>query len=75
MAVALLRIADERNADRGSQQTQQSTTAPSAGFDRQPTGGESTTSSPTTTAPDDEGPAVVLEGDGIGAFPFGADPD
>lgn len=62
------------------------TTEPSAGFDRQPTDGRSPPAAPTpttakpkagkaTTAPTDEGPAVVLKGDGIGAFLFGSDPD
>lgn len=83
MTVGLLRIADRHDAERAAQQAKESTTVPSAGFDRQPTGGpapaapatSATTakkSSPTTT---DEGPAVVLKGDGIGAFLFGADPD
>jgi hypothetical protein len=30
---------------------------------------------PTAGGPDDEGPPVVLKGDGIGAFLFGSDPD
>lgn len=88
MTVALLRIADRRDADRAAQKGQSSTTVPSAGLDRQPTGGSGTASSPgppkatvpsapapTTTGPDDEGPPVVLKGDGMGAFLFGADPD
>jgi hypothetical protein len=83
LAVALLRVADGRDADRAAQ-AGESTTQPSAGFDRQPTGGPGATGSPTTvgspttapaTGPDDEGPAVVLRGDGIGAFRFGAEPD
>jgi hypothetical protein len=81
VAVALLRIADRREAERAAGEAT-STTVPSAGFDRQPTGGPSpetvpTTAkpAPTTTALDEEGPAVVLKGDGIGAFLFGADPD
>lgn len=77
--MALLRIADRRNDDRPGQQAQESTTAPSAGFDRQPTGGPGTTEptrpAPVTTGPDDEGPPIVLRGDGLGAFRFGADPD
>lgn len=79
VAVALLRVADQRDADRAAQQGQASTTQPSAGFDRQPTGGPETPAptkpAPTTTEPADEGPPVVLRGDGIGAFRFGADPD
>jgi hypothetical protein len=83
----LLRIADRRDAARSAHQAQESTTEPSAGLDRQPTGGSTgapatapTTARPkagktTTTAPGDEGPAVVLKGDGIGAFLFGSDPD
>jgi hypothetical protein len=80
----LLRIADQRDAERVAHPGQESTTEPSAGLDRQPTGGPGTvtatappTSRPkavTTTGPD-EGPAVVLKGDGIGAFLFGSDPD
>lgn len=79
VAVALLRIADRRDADRTAGRAESSTTTPSAGLDRQPTGGSETTAAtepaPTTTEPDDEGPPVVLRGDGIGAFRFGADPD
>jgi hypothetical protein len=81
-AVALLRVADRREADRAEEQARQSTTVPSAGLDRQPNDGPAptatTTAEPpttTTTAPADEGPAVVLRGDGIGAFRFGAAPD
>jgi hypothetical protein len=88
-AVALLRIADRREAERAEQQAKPggqgvspgnpATTVPSAGFDRQPTGGPGTTApakpEPTAPAPDDEGPPVVLKGDGIGAFRFGAVPD
>ena len=52
---------------------------PSAGLDRQPTGGPTAPGTPAATAPapapEDEGPAVALRGDGIGAFRFGADPD
>jgi hypothetical protein len=82
VAVALLRIADRRDADRTAQKAQESTTVPSAGVDRQPTGGTTgapatkpTRAAPATTGPEDEGPAVVLRGDGIGAFTFGAVPD
>ena len=80
VAVALLRIADRRDAERSARQVPESTTVPSAGLDRQPTGGQATVPTtakpaPTTTVSDDEGPAVVLKGDGIGAFVFGADPD
>jgi hypothetical protein len=78
VAVALLRVADRRDAERTAQQAKESTTVPSAGVDRQPTGGSvtlPTKPAPATTGPDDEGPAVVLKGDGIGAFLFGADPD
>lgn len=76
---ALFRVADRRDAEQ-AQQTNGSTSTPSAGLDRQPTGGPAAAPSgpePTaTTAPeDDEGPPVVLRGDGIGAFTFGADPD
>jgi hypothetical protein len=81
---ALFRIADRRDAER-AQQSQEPTTMPSAGLDRLPTGGpEGPPGGPEATAPpntsatgpeDDEGPPVVLRGDGIGAFTFGADPD
>jgi hypothetical protein len=78
VAVALVRIADRRDVDRTEQQAQE-TTVPSAGFDRQPTGGTTAGPAPstTTTAPpdDEEGPPVVLRGDGIGAFRFGDNPD
>ena len=82
-AVALLRVADRHDAERA----RESTTVPSAGLDRQPVGGQpdgtpatSVTTArpkppPATSATTDEGPAVVLKGDGIGAFIFGADPD
>jgi hypothetical protein len=75
VVVALIRVADRRDADRAA--PQHSTTAPSAGLDRQPTGGPAAApTTPETTAPaDDEGPPVILGGDGIGAFVFGADPD
>ena len=81
IAVALLRVADRRDAHRADQQATESTTEPSAGFDRQPTGGPVPAPATTPTKPKtsvttaDEGPAVVLKGDGIGAFLFGADPD
>lgn len=80
VALALLRIADRREAERAAGQETSTTTVPTAGFDRQPPGGPGTAPTttkpaPTTTVPDDEGPAVVLKGDGIGAFRFGADPD
>ena len=81
IAVALLRVADHRDAGRAGQQSNESTTEPSAGFDRQPTGGPAPAPATTLAKPktsvttDDEGPAVVLQGDGIGAFLFGADPD
>jgi hypothetical protein len=79
-AVALLRLADRREADRAAERARQATTVPSAGLDRQPNDGPAPTATPdttppTTTAPVDEGPAVVLRGDGIGAFRFGAAPD
>ena len=75
VVVALFRVADRRDAQR-AQQAQQPTTMPSAGLDRQPTGGPPERETTATTAPDDdEGPPVVLRGDGIGAFTFGAEPD
>ena len=79
VVAALFRVADRREAER-AQQAQEPTTMPSAGLDRQPTGGPPAApgepETTATTAPeDDEGPAVVLRGDGIGAFTFGADPD
>ena len=74
-AVALLKVADRHAADQASGQ---STTMPSAGFDRRPNevppAPEETTTS-TTAPPEDEGPPVVLRGNGIGAFVFGAAPD
>ncbi len=78
--VALFRVADRRDDERAAQQTQESTTAPSAGLDRLPTGGPGaapvkTETSVTTGPATDEGPPVVLRGDGIGAFRFGANPD
>jgi hypothetical protein len=77
-AVALLRAADRRDADRMADQARQATTVPSAGVDRVPNDGPSptaTTAPATTTTEADEGPAVVLRGDGIGAFRFAAAPD
>ena len=79
VVIALFRVADRRDAER-AQQGQEPTTMPSAGLDRQPNDGPAAppSGSETTaiTAPeDDEGPPVVLRGDGIGAFTFGADPD
>lgn len=79
VVVALFRVADRRDSER-AQQAQEPTTMPSAGLDRQPTGGPAAApaepETAATTAPeDDEGPPVVLRGDGIGAFTFGADPD
>ena len=74
-AVALLKVADRDDTDRTGGQ---STTMPSAGFDRQPNEAppapEETTST-ATAPPEDEGPPIVLRGDGIGAFLFGAPPD
>jgi hypothetical protein len=76
VAVALLRVADRRDAERTAQQAKESTTMPSAGLDRQPTGGPGTPAPSVTTTPEaDEGPPVILKGNGIGAFLFGADPD
>src|SRR5688500_18663091 len=72
--LALLRLADRRQADRAAEEARQATTVPSAGLDRQPNDGPAPTATappgttPTTTPPADEGPAVVLRGDGIGAF-------
>jgi hypothetical protein len=83
-AVMLLHVADRHNAERAAARARETTTVPSAGFDRQPDGGQPAGSVTTATtakpgpAPKpttDEGPAVVLKGDGIGAFIFGADPD
>lgn len=78
-AVALLRIADRREADRAAGEARQPTTVPSAGVDRVPNGAlpstVTTAPAPTTTTLADEGPAVVLRGDGIGAFRFAAAPD
>jgi hypothetical protein len=74
-AVALLKVADRHDTDPN---VGQSTTMPSAGFDRQPNEVPPAPEETTTTATaqsDDEGPAVVLRGDGIGAFVFGAAPD
>jgi hypothetical protein len=81
VAVALLRVADRRDAERAAQQArEETTTVPSAGLDRQPTGGPAAgaaapATSATTVPAADEGPAVILKGNGIGAFLFGADPD
>jgi hypothetical protein len=82
VVVALFRVADRRDAERAqqAQQAQESTTTPSAGLDRQPTGGPAAVptrpSATATTDPEtDEGPPVILKGDGIGAFLFGAEPD
>jgi hypothetical protein len=82
VVVALFRVADRRDADRAAaQQARESTTVPSAGLDRQPTEGPApaptTTATPesSATTESDEGPPVVLKGDGIGAFLFGANPD
>jgi hypothetical protein len=82
----LLRIADRREAERVAHQAQpggsgvspgiSGTTEPSAGLDRQPTATVPPTSRKATpTTGPDEGPEVVLKGDGIGAFLFGSDPD
>jgi hypothetical protein len=77
-------VADRHKAERAAQQARESTTVPSAGFDRQPGGGAApgaTATAPTTARPAPttttagEGPPVVLKGDGVGAFIFGADPD
>jgi len=75
--VALFRVADGRDVER-AQQAQETTTVPSAGLDRQPGGGPAAapgTTTATTGPAADEGPPVILKGDGIGAFSFGADPD
>jgi len=82
-AVALIHVADRQNKERTAAQARESTTVPSAGLDREPNGSAPPTPvtiapakpAPATTATTDEGPAVVLKGDGIGAFIFGADPD
>ena len=79
-AVTLVKYADRRNAERQAARTQESTTVPSAGFDREPNtppppATSATTAQAPTTAPVGEGPPVVLKGDGIGAFIFGANPD
>src|SRR5207244_31858 len=63
-----------------AQQAREATTVPSAGLDREPNVLPPPAPTPTTAKPappttTDEGPAVVLKGDGIGAFIFGADPD
>ena len=76
-ALALLHVADRQDKERSAQPARESTTVPSAGFDREPAppppATTPTTAATTTTA--DEGPAVVLKGDGIGAFVLGAAPD
>jgi hypothetical protein len=82
-AVALLRIADRRDAERAAGRAGAPTTVPSAGLDREPSGGSAppgTATAPTAARPGPattagEGPPVVLKGDGVGAFIFGADPD
>ena len=74
-AVALLRIADRRAADRAEDRARQSTTAPSAGLDRIPNQPPKATATTATTVVEDEGPPVILRGDGIEAFTFGAVPD
>ena len=78
-AVALLHVAGRQDKERAAQQARESTTVPSAGFDREPNAPPppattAPTAAPTTTTTD-EGTPVVLKGDGIGAFVFGADPD
>ena len=79
-AVALVRVADRQNAERAAKGAA-STTEPSAGLDRRPNAPPppatpATTARPApTTALPGEGPPVVLKGDGIGAFIFGANPD
>jgi hypothetical protein len=78
VVTVLFRVADQRDADRAAQQAKESTTMPTTGLDREPTGGPPPApATPATTVPavDDEGPPVILRGDGIGAFHFGADPD
>jgi hypothetical protein len=78
-AVALIRVADRQNRARSAQHAREATTVPSAGLDRQPTGAPppapaaTATTAPTTTT--GEGPPIVLKGDGLGAFIFGAAPD
>ncbi|HEV7862871.1 MAG TPA: hypothetical protein VGR20_09230, partial [Acidimicrobiia bacterium] len=82
-AVALVHVADRHRAERAAEQARESTTVPSAGLDRKPTGTPTTAATTTTTArpgrsttsTTDEGPPVVLKGDGVGAFIFGAEPD
>jgi hypothetical protein len=78
--VALLRLADRHEKERTPQQARESTTVPSAGLDREPNATPATSPTTkrapaTTVTTADEGPAVVLRGDGIGAFLFGTDPD
>ena len=79
-AVALLHVADRQDKQGAAQQAREATTVPSAGLDREPNVLPPPAPTPTTAKPappttTDEGPAVVLKGDGIGAFIFGADPD
>ena len=77
--MALIKVADRQNADRAARGSAADSTEPSAGLDREPNApAAAPTTTPTTTpttAPPGEGPPVVLKGDGIGAFIFGADPD
>ena len=80
-AVALVKVADRQNATRSADGAA-ATTEPSAGLDRQPNAPPppSTTVTtakppPASTGPAAEGTPVVLKGDGIGAFIFGANPD
>ena len=82
LTVGLLRIADRRDAERAAQEAKSGapTTVPSAGLDRAPNAPPpapaptaTTARHPTTT--NSEGPPIVLKGDGVGAFLFGANPD
>lgn len=75
VVAALFRVADRRDAERAQQAHESTTTTPSAGLDRLPTGAPPPETSTTTAPAEDEGPPVVLRGDGIGAFTFGAEPD
>jgi hypothetical protein len=78
-AVVLIHVADRQNAQRTAAQAREATTVPSADLGRQPIGAPppapATTAGPVTTTTNSEGPPIVLKGDGIGAFVFGADPD
>ena len=80
-AVVLVKVADHHNAPRAAQQGAASTTEPSAGLDREPNAAPpapttaTTAPPPASTGPPGEGVPVVLKGDGIGAFVFGANPD